>query len=324
MQIGITLGDPAGIGPEIVRALLADPLPPSVRVTVFGHRAALPSVQFDERVALVEPPSPLVVAPGQPNLSSAQAQVAYLEAAADALASGRLAGVVTAPIHKHEAQRGGFRFPGHTEFFASLGGRVAERPVTMSFVGPRLRLALATAHCSLREAIARIVDDPSRVTRAAVHLAELLRDGLRIDRPRIAVAALNPHAGESGQFGDEEAGLRGAIAEAQRRCPWAELGGPCVPDVVFRQALVGAPDQRWDAVVALYHDQGLIPAKLLDFDATVNVTLGLPFVRTSPDHGTAYDIAGRGLARADSLRAAFALCVQLVAGAASKSGLLGA
>lgn len=312
MQIGICLGDPAGIGPELVDALLAEPVLPAVDLVIFGHRALLPRARTSSRLTIVEPPFSLAVIPGQPSAESARAQVAYLEDAAQALFEQRLVGIVTAPINKYEAERAGFRYPGHTEFFASLGGRVDDRPVTMSFVGPRLRVALATAHLGLRAAIDRLVAEPERITQAAVHLCELLRVGFGVASPRIAVAGLNPHAGERGRFGTEEAQFISAIAAAQQRCSWAQIVGPVVPDVVFRQALLDTTDRRYDAVVALYHDQGLIPCKTLDFDRTVNVTLGLPFVRTSPDHGTAYDIAGRGVARPDSMRAALALCVQLV------------
>lgn len=315
MRIGITLGDPAGIGPEIVDAALAAYLDAGpgacVELVVFGHRALLPRIGSSSELTIIEPATPLTVTPGQPTLASAQAQVAYLESAAEALWRGELAGIVTAPINKHEAARAGFAHPGHTEFFASLGGRIAPRPVTMSFLGPRLRIALATAHLSLRGAIDLLVHDPTSITRAAVQLATVLRDGLGVAAPRIGVAGLNPHAGEQGKFGDEEAGFAGAIAAAAAACPWAHIAGPLVPDVVFRQALIDLPGARWDGVVALYHDQGLIPAKTLDFDRTVNVTLGLPFVRTSPDHGTAYDIAGRGIARTEPLQAALQLCVQL-------------
>lgn len=310
--IGISLGDPAGIGPEIVDTLLVDPRWDRLEVTVFGHASLLPRARGKKGLTIVEPPGSIDVVPGRPDSASAAAQVAYLELAAEALHTGAIAGIATAPINKHEAAKAGFAFPGHTEFFASLGGRVAPRPVTMSFLGPRLRVALATAHVSLRGAIETLEREPENITRAAIDLATVLAANYRIAQPRIAIAGLNPHAGEHGAFGHEEARFVDAIADAQRACPFATIVGPVVPDVVFRQALVRSPEQRWDGVVALYHDQALIPVKLLDFDHTVNVTLGLPFVRTSPDHGTAYDIAGKGIARADSMMEALALCWLLV------------
>lgn len=312
--IGISLGDPAGIGPEIVDAILVDPRWEGLELTVFGHASLLPRGRARQKLTIIEPPGGIDVVPGRPDRASAAAQVAYLELAAEALHTGALAGIATAPINKHEAVKAGFAFPGHTEFFASLGGRVPRLPVTMSFFGPRLRVALATTHVSLRGAIETLEREPENITRAAIDLARTLSNNYHITRPRIAIAGLNPHAGEHGAFGHEEAGFAEAIATAARACPFATIVGPVVPDVVFRQALVRSPEQKWDGVVALYHDQGLIPVKLLDFDHTVNVTLGLPFVRTSPDHGTAYDIAGKGIARADSMMEALALCVLLADG----------
>ena len=180
----------------------------------------------------------------------------------------------------------------------------------MMLAGPRLRVVLATTHVALREVAAHLT--AADIVRATVLCARALRDSFGLPRPRVAVAGLNPHAGEAGRFGDEETRIVApAIAAAGARLReegiLAELSGPHPPDAVFRQAALGAHD----AVVALYHDQGLIPVKLLHFDEAVNVTLGLPFVRTSPDHGTAYDIAGKGRAEASSFLAALDLAARL-------------
>ena len=234
--------------------------------------------------------------PGAPDERSGAAQVGYLEAAAAAAARGELAAIVTAPISKTWAKRAGFAFPGHTEMLAA---RLGARDVVMMFAGPRLKVALATIHIPLAQVAATLTTDGLRRTIALV-LASLRRD-FGIAQPRLGVVGLNPHAGEGGLLGTEE---RDLIAPA--------LGdaalGPLVPDAAFRDALAG----KYDALVAMYHDQGLIPVKLVDFDEAVNVTLGLPIVRTSPDHGTAYDIAGKGLARSISMQRALGLAFEMV------------
>lgn len=303
MRIGVTLGDPTGIGPELVlAAATGDDLVIYGDRRVLGEAAAKLGLPPPARIEAV---TELAWTPGRPTVESGRAQVAYLEAAtADAL-HGRLDALVTAPIHKASCLAAGFAFPGHTEFLAA---RFGVPRVTMMLAGPKLRVALATIHCSLAEVPSRLTSDGIVV--AIRHTAEALRDRFGVARPRIAVAALNPHAGEQGHFGDEEARLIApAIARAR-----AELGdgtiavdGPAVPDAVFRAHL----DGKYDAVVAMYHDQGLIPVKLVDFDEAVNVTLGLPIPRTSPDHGVAHDIAGSGRARPTSFAAALALARQL-------------
>jgi 4-hydroxythreonine-4-phosphate dehydrogenase len=312
--IAISLGDPAGIGPEVVVRALA--VRPELRVLVFGDPIVLAAAAERARVPRVRPEAlrvvtslrPGDVTPGRPNDASARAQLAYLEAATDAVLGGDCAALVTAPISKEWIARAGFTFPGHTEYLASRAG-VAE--FAMMLAGPRLRVVVATTHIALR-------DVPTSLTAAGIAstialTAEALARRFRIAKPRVAVAGLNPHAGEAGRFGDEEPRLvEPAIAVARARLAAAgvdaDVTGPHVPDVVFRQAAGGA----FDAVVALYHDQGLIPVKLLHFDDAVNVTLGLPFARTSPDHGTAFDIAGTGAARPDSFLAALDLAARLV------------
>jgi 4-hydroxythreonine-4-phosphate dehydrogenase len=312
-RIAISLGDPAGIGPEVVVRALA--VRPERDVVVFGdplvlvaaaERAGVPRVAPDA-VRVVTTLRPGEVLPGQPNDASARAQLAYLEAATNAVLAGEARALVTAPISKEWIARAGFEFPGHTEYLAARAG-VPE--VAMMLAGPALRVVVATTHIALRDVPARLT--PAGVATQIVLTAEALARQFRLARPRVAVAGLNPHAGEAGRFGDEEARIvEPAITEARARLAAAgvnaEVTGPHVPDVVFRQAAGGA----FDAVVALYHDQGLIPVKLLHFDEAVNVTLGLPFVRTSPDHGTAFDIAGTGAARPDSFLAALDLATRL-------------
>jgi 4-hydroxythreonine-4-phosphate dehydrogenase len=311
--IAISLGDPAGIGPEVVaRALAARP---DADVLVFGDAGVLARAAAAAGVA-APPPARVQavtalgggdVVPGQPNDASARAQLAYLEAATDAVLARRAVALVTAPISKHGIAQAGFAFPGHTEYLAARAG-VAE--FAMMLAGPRLRVTVATTHLALREVPARLT--PDGIASVAALTAGALATQFGIREPRVAVAGLNPHAGEEGRFGDEEQRLVvPAIALCRRRLEAAGVSaavtGPHVPDVVFRQAAHGA----FDAVVALYHDQGLIPVKLLHFDDAVNVTLGLPFVRTSPDHGTAHDIAGKGIARPDSFLAALDLAANL-------------
>jgi 4-hydroxythreonine-4-phosphate dehydrogenase len=310
-DIGVTLGDPAGIGPEIVvAALSAWGAEDRARVVVFGDvgvlaRAArsvglpLPAVEIEAVTTLDETQA----RPGHPDAEAGRAQVAYLEAGVTAALAGRVGGLVTAPIHKAAARAAGFSFPGHTEFLAAHAG-VTEHAMMMC--GRRLRVALVTTHVGLAAVPSLLT--PDAIASTAALLVRALHDDLGIDRPRVAVAGLNPHAGEQGLFGDEEGrvvvpGVQRASERLAAELPGAVVRGPEVPDVVFRAASEGA----WDGVVALYHDQGLIPVKLLEFDQAVNVTLGLPFVRTSPDHGVAYDLAGTGRARPHSFSAALDL-----------------
>lgn len=244
------------------------------------------------------------VTPGNPTPASAVNALAALEEAARLARSGDLAAVVTGPIHKARMQAAGFSFPGQTEFFAE---RWKTRNFAMLLRGGALTVALVTAHVPLREVPVLLTADE------IVRVGRLLEDFLLLrmgGTPRIAVAGLNPHAGEDGVLGDEEeriiapAVARLALDSGQR----AKWTGPLSPDTVFNRAVAG----EFDAVLCMYHDQGLIPLKLHAFDQGVNVTLGLPFVRTSPDHGTAFDIAGTGRARPDSMIAAINLAAELV------------
>jgi 4-hydroxythreonine-4-phosphate dehydrogenase len=322
-RLGISLGDPAGVGPEVVALSLA--ARPELATVVFGDRGVLARAARTTGVDLaalsrltIVPVTDIAaeVDPGRPNLASARAQVAYLAAATRAVAAGEVAALVTAPISKEWAARAGFAFPGHTEYLAAES-RAPE--FAMMLAASRLRVTVVTGHLALREVPTTLT--AARIASTVVLTATALQRDFGILAPRVAVAGLNPHAGEAGRFGDEEArlvvpGIEQARARLAAAGVSAEVSGPHVPDVVFRQA---ACEQAHDGVVALYHDQGLIPIKLLAFDEAVNVTLGLNFLRTSPDHGTAYDIAGTGRARPQSFMAALDLAAEMAARRAAGS-----
>jgi 4-hydroxythreonine-4-phosphate dehydrogenase len=282
-RVVVTLGDPAGIGPEVVRAALERfETPPDVEIAVLGDPGA--------------------GRPGSPDARSARAAFDALEAAAAEARSGRAAAIVTGPVSKEGLQSLGFPFPGQTEFFAD---RLGAAEFAMCLTGKRLTVVPVTIHVALRRV-------PELLTVGAIgRCGRLLAGFLRrlgIQRPRIAVAGLNPHAGENGAFGDEERTvIAPAIEELRAAVPDAEFTGPHVPDAVFRAADAG----EFDAVLAMYHDQGLIPFKLLDFEDGVNTTLGLPVPRTSPDHGTAFGIAGEGAADPTSMLRAIELACRL-------------
>jgi 4-phospho-D-threonate 3-dehydrogenase / 4-phospho-D-erythronate 3-dehydrogenase len=280
--LGITLGDPAGVGPELVREAIRR-MGRSYQLRIIGESVG--------------------VRGGQPTLKGARMAMEALQESVRLLKSGEIAGVVNGPVSKDWLRRVGFRFPGQTEFYAKAFGLKGSE-VTMMMIGPRLRVALVSTHLSLKKAVNNL--SKGGIVRAGVHLAETLgRMGFR--KPRIAVCGLNPHAGEGGLFGNEERKVvEPAVRELSKKVG-LKVWGPESPDTVFWRAGKG----EFDGVVALYHDQGLIPAKLLDFETTVNVTVGLPVVRCSPDHGTAFDLAGKGKAKADSLMAAIRLAGQL-------------
>ncbi len=279
--IGYTLGDHAGIGPEIMRAALA---------------------AMEGEQAVFRPMGPAIAAiPGHPTQETAQAAFDQLEAAAAALKEGSIDAVVTAPVYKEGLHRVGFHFPGQTEFFAD---RLGVQNFAMCLTGQRLTVALGTIHTALAD-VPRLLTT-AELVRIGSLLADFVRRTSGKSTPRIAVAGLNPHNGENGAFGDEEQRIiTPAVELLQTALPWAEITGPCVPDCVYRDAAMG----QFDAILAPYHDQALIPLKLLDFDNAVNVTLGLPRYRTSPDHGTAFGIAGKGIANPASTIRAFRLAL---------------
>jgi 4-hydroxythreonine-4-phosphate dehydrogenase len=244
------------------------------------------------------------IRPGKASLKGARQARHALEESVRLLRAGEICAVVNGPVSKEWLGKVGFRYPGQTEFYAQAFG-VKSDDVTMMMIGPRLRVALASTHLSLRQAVLGLRS--KQIVRAGKHLGETLKK-LGVRRPRIAVCGLNPHAGENGKFGNEEKKIvEPAIRELKKKTRYL-ISGPESPDAVFRRALKG----EFDGVVALYHDQGLIPAKLLDFDETVNVTVGLPVVRCSPDHGTAFALAGKRKARPDSFVAAVYLARRLV------------
>ena len=280
LRIGITLGDPAGIGPEVISA-------------------ALESVQLPEGTCVDMIGSSEGHALGKPTAASARAAVDAMEEAARRLLEGEIQAVVTGPVCKHALHRVGFEFPGQTEFFSARAG---VEDFAMCLTGGMLTVALVTAHVPMEKVPGML--NEAEIVRVGCLLREfLVLKGKKI--PRIAVAGLNPHAGEQGDMGSEEIDV---IAPAVERLKGlGDFCGPLPPDTVFHRAVEG----DFDGVLCMYHDQGLIPLKLHAFHEGVNVTLGLPFIRTSPDHGTAFDIAGRGIARADSMRRAIQLAAEL-------------
>jgi 4-hydroxythreonine-4-phosphate dehydrogenase len=306
-RLALTVGDPAGIGPEIVLKALASSSCPPAEWVVYGplalleersRRFSLPAAATLAAAAVDVEAAP--VALGSVSAEGGRAAAAAVQAAvADALA-GRVAGIVTAPLHKESLRAAGHPWPGHTELLAEAAG-VSD--VAMLFVGGGLRVALLTIHRSLRSV-------PDAVTRAEteriVRLVHRELPRLGAKQRRIAVCGVNPHAGEHGLFGREDEDVLRPAVEALR-AEGLSVTGPLPADTVFVRAVQG----EFDAVVAAYHDQGLVPVKLLAFGRAVNVTLGLPFVRTSVDHGTAFDIAALGRADPGSLLAAMALAVEL-------------
>src|SRR6266436_4062863 len=299
VRIGITAGDCAGIGPEIVDfALKSGRVPDSAEYVILGRQ---PKCK-----------------PGEPTIETARAAAAALEEAVTLSRRGEIDAIVTGPVHKARMYKIGFKFPGQTEFF---GERCGIKNFAMCLTGEKITVALVTTHIPLSE-VPRALKQ-SEIVRVGLLLADFLsrrRSPRRpkMDRsspaargPRIAVAGLNPHAGESGKIGSEEIDIIAPAMEEMNRSLITDhpslFSGPHSPDTVFHRAIEG----EFDAVLCMYHDQGLIPLKLHAFHEGVNVTLGLPFARTSPDHGTAFDIAGKGIARPDSMIAAINLAVEL-------------
>jgi 4-hydroxythreonine-4-phosphate dehydrogenase len=281
--IAITLGDPAGIGPEIVAKTLRDPrLPKGFRFEVIGSAKG--------------------IQPGTCTRRSAKIALDALRAAAEGCRDGPYAAMVTGPVNKEAIDAIAPGFVGQTEFIARTCGR-PEGDAVMTLTDPKLTVALCTAHCSLRDALRRLTAD--RIVHVTRVVHQFLRDsGLK--KPRLAIAGINPHAGENGLFGDEEKRLIAPAVKALAREKIAVTVAPA--DTVFHRAVRG---KAFDAVICAYHDQGLIPFKLLAFDTGVNLTLGLPVIRTSPDHGTALDLAGRRMARHESMLAAVRLACRL-------------
>jgi 4-hydroxythreonine-4-phosphate dehydrogenase len=322
--IGITMGEPAGIGPEVIVKALCDPvLRHKAHFIIYGmnellHYAAdlaefdvfwwrdqyngrLRSYPHDVVVVDYDQYSMLGTAIRAPSKMGGEASMRFCLDAIDAAKGKLIDAVVTAPIAKQSWKLAGFHFPGHTELFAQQTGA---RRFAMMFAGGPLKVVLATVHVPLMGLWGRLNIGAVFQPIELVHQA--LVEWFDIPKPRIAVCGLNPHAGENGQFGDEEERIiEPAILMAKDQ--GADVSGPYPPDTIFMRAR----DGHFDAVVAMYHDQGLIPVKLLAFDQAVNITLGLPIIRTSPDHGTAFDIVGRNRANPGSMRAAIELAIDL-------------
>jgi 4-hydroxythreonine-4-phosphate dehydrogenase len=299
--LGITVGDPAGVGPEVVaRAVLAG-AHGAARVRVYGDLEAVERVGTLPPEVERRPSATARVKPGQPDPAAGPGVIEAIEAAARDCLAGELDAMVTAPISKEVLARSGFRHPGHTEFLEEIAGRGR---AVMLLVGGKLRVALATIHCALREVPERLSAEGIHAVLSVVHGDLAGRFG--IERPRIAVCGLNPHAGEGGRFGDEEERIIGPAVEAAC-ADGIDARGPFAADSLFSRAVRG----EFDVVLGMYHDQALGPLKLHAFGRAVNVTLGLPILRTSVDHGTAFDIAGRGEADADSMIEAVRLALEL-------------
>jgi 4-hydroxythreonine-4-phosphate dehydrogenase len=307
-RLAITLGDPAGVGPEVVvKALARDDVRAACHPVVIGDREVLSETaarlgeRLDVEVVDETPLSHHARRPGHPSVAGGRASYRYIEAAARLAMRDAVDAIVTAPINKAWVTRAGFPISGHTELLRDLTGAP---DVRMMLAGERLRVVLVTMHVALA-AVPRALTVAS-VARTIAIADDHLRRFHGLARPRLAVAGLNPHAGEGGLFGNEEARI---IAPAVRRArrAGAHVSGPHAADSLFFRAVEG----EFDAVIAMYHDQGLIPLKLLHFHDGVNVTMGLPIVRTSPDHGTAYDIAGTGAADPGSMVAALLLAARM-------------
>ena len=324
--LALTLGDPAGIGPEIVvkawQALRGEGL----TFLAVGDHDALASASpaggailkrittpdeavqaFPEALPVLDLPLKTPVVAAQPSAAAAASIVQWIETAVGLALRGDVAGVVTAPIAKAPLYAAGFTFPGHTEFLGELTAGAAyegTRGPVMMLTAQDLRVSLVTVHAPLAKVAGLLATD--RIVRTGLVTAEALRRDFGVARPRLAFPGLNPHAGESGTLGREEIEVVAPAIDALRALG-VDAQGPFPADTLFPAEMRA----RYDAVVCLYHDQALIPVKMLDFWGGVNVTLGLPIIRTSPDHGVAYDIAGRGVARADSLVAAVRLADQI-------------
>lgn len=321
--VGITLGDAAGVGPEIILKLFASGL--NEPTVVYGDVGALRETA--RRLGLAPPPLvtvqtlaelpagpepntitvvnrwtalPAELAPGRLNASAGRGAYEYLCQAIDDAVAGRLRAIVTAPLNKEAMQLGGIDFPGHTEILAE---RTGTSQYAMMLANPELRVILVTIHMPLSQVFEHITVQSELETIRLAHRACI---DAGISKPRIAVAGLNPHAGENGRFGTEEIDIiEPAIRQARQE--GLDASGPWPGDTIFMRARRG----EFDIVVAQYHDQGLIPVKYLGVEEGVNVTVGLPFVRTSVDHGTAYDIAGKGIADPALLRAAYDMALAM-------------
>ncbi len=318
----VSLGDPAGVGPEIVVKAWESLRESGPRFVVVGDRATMeragaPALHvvsvpdddaFSDALPIIDVALENAAAPGAPTSDSAARVIEWIETATRFALSGAASGLVTAPIAKSYLYAAGFKFPGHTEFLGELAPPLdhgAGKGPVMMLTARDLRVSLVTIH----EALANVPGllSVEKIVNAGLVTAAALRADFGVERARVAVCGLNPHAGEDGALGREEVDIV-APAVAELRARGVDATGPHPADSLFHDEA----RSRYDAALCLYHDQALIPVKMLDFWGGVNVTLGLPIVRTSPDHGTGFDIAGKGIAKPDSLIAAIRLAAEIV------------
>lgn len=327
--LALSMGEPAGVGPEIIAAAWSALKTAGPVFAVVGDAAlmrrqgqpvqAIPAIDmaaevFARAIPVLDHPLPDAVTPGTPSLQNAGVVADWIEQVVGLAVSGDASGVVTAPIAKAPLYAAGFRFPGHTEFIAELTADVPfpdTRGPVMMLTARDLRACLVTIHSPLAEVPQLVTEE--RVTRTARVVHEAMKRDFGIAEPRLALAGLNPHAGESGSIGLEEIEIL-APAVARLRGEGVRITDPLPADTMFHDEARAT----YDAAICLYHDQALIPVKTLDFWGGVNATLGLPIIRTSPDHGTGFDIAGKGVARPDSLIAAIQLAGQMAAARAAR------
>lgn len=311
VSIAITMGDPSGIGPEItLKALAKSSIRSLADFIIVGDKKVLQKsarslnkacLHLLRKTEIMDLGNVAVksFSFGKQKASYGGASIKYIQKAYELVEAKRVSGIVTSPINKSSVKKAGFKFPGHTEFLASLAGT---SKFVMMLAGGPLKVSLVTRHIALNSVSKKL--SIQNITNAIRITLKSLKKDFNIPHPKIAVCALNPHAGESGIFGNEELKI---ITPAVSKFKKEAVKGPISADAVFYDAYRG----KFDCVICLYHDQGLIPLKMIARDTGVNVTLGLPFVRTSPDHGTAFDIAGRGKADSRSMEAAIRLAVSM-------------
>ena len=329
LPIALTQGDPAGIGPDITLVawakrkelglppfiLIGDPDVIASRANLLGINAGVTICEPEQATSIFPDTLPVLPIPvgfevqaGQPHVGAALATIKAIETAVSLTVEKRTSAVVTNPIAKSVLYEAGFGFPGHTEFLAELANKLTGQVVTpvMMIAGPKLRVVPVTIHIPVKDVPAALTED--LIIETCRIIAADLRDKFGIEAPRLAVAGLNPHAGEDGAIGTEDRDIIHP-ATIQLRKDGIDAFGPLPADTMFHEAA----RRRYDVAVCMYHDQALIPAKALGFDDSVNVTLGLPFIRTSPDHGTAFGIAGQGIANESSLVAALKMAAEIAA-----------
>ena len=327
--LALTMGDPAGIGPDISLSawlgrrdratapflFIGDPAVLAARASMLGYTvpiretdcAGAPSL-FDTALPVLPLTCPAPVNAGDPDTANASAVIGAIDTAVRLVSAGQASAVVTNPIAKAVLYDAGFRFPGHTEYLADLAEKATGDPVlpVMMLAGPKLRAVPVTIHIPLKDVPEQLT--PDLIYRTCAITAADLRNRFGLQQPRLAIAGLNPHAGENGALGLEDDAVIRPVVD-RLRAEGIDAVGPLPADTMFHDRARAT----YDVAICMYHDQALIPAKALGFDDSVNVTLGLPFIRTSPDHGTAFSLAGKGIARDDSLRAALDLAASLAA-----------